>query len=403
MTIQFVVEESIAGLRGDHVIRARHPDVDREFALKLLKGGRIRINGAVATLKTLTTVGGMVTVDIAEGRLGPALSPRFIVLKEDRGLVILDKSDGIAMHDGPNVGDLGDDSGDVDDDDIALTTALRERYEVEPGFNGPSFPGRLDRPTSGLVLAAMSEAALRDVEPAWRAGLIKKEYVVVVRGKTPSQGLIDIPLAARRSNQRGSGMVEPAKTGFTTVARGGGLSVVVAELHTGRTHQIRRHFKAINNPLVGDTRYGWREETGEDGLMLHAWRLRRGPADEVEAAAADGIHWPERMPKQITAPWPDRIRRTLLAAGIDIAAAEAKAKAIGKPKPEGEAAETAASSTTAKEPAAKKAAPKKAAKADVDGPVISSAGAVVKNSETAKALARARAASEAEPPPKKKR
>ena len=84
MTISFTVEDSIAGLRGDHVIRARHPDVDREFALKLLKGGRIRIAGAVANLKTLTAAGDTVVVDIAEGRLGPALSPRFVVLREDR-------------------------------------------------------------------------------------------------------------------------------------------------------------------------------------------------------------------------------------------------------------------------------------------------------------------------------
>ena len=323
MTISFTVEDSIAGLRGDHVIRARHPDVDREFALKLLKGGRIRIAGAVATLKTMTAAGDTVTVDIAEGRLGPALSPRFVVLREDRGLIVLDKADGVAMHSGQNIGEMGD-SDDVDDDDLPLTDALRERFEVEEGFNGPSFPGRLDRPTSGLVLAAMTEAALRDVEPAWRAGMIKKEYLVVCYGKTAPQGMIDIPLAGRRSHQRGTGVVEEAKTAFTTVARGGGISLVVAELLTGRTHQIRRHFNAVGHPLVGDKRHGGKDDTVDEGLMLHAWRLRKGPVESGEVVA-----WPERLPTKITAPWPDRIRRELLKAGIDIAAAEKKAKAIG--------------------------------------------------------------------------
>ena len=325
MTISFTVESSIAGLRGDHVVRARHPSVDREFALKLLKAGRIRINGAVANLKTLTTEGGTVVVDIAEGRLGEALAPRFVVLREDRGLVIVDKSDGVAMHDGPGVGEAGEADSDDDDDDLPLTEALRERFAVEAGFNGPSFLGRLDRPTSGLVVAALNEAALRDVEPAWRAGMVRKEYVVVVHGKTPAEGVIDFPLAARRGHQRGTGLVEEARTSYTTVVRGGGFSVVVAELHTGRTHQIRRHFKAIGHPLVGDTRYGHRDESGDNGLMLHAWRLRKGACDDAT------ISWPERMPKQITAPWPDRIRRHLLGCGIDPKAAEAKAKAIGAP------------------------------------------------------------------------
>ena len=302
MTVRFVVDPfmlapatdaaAALGLRADHAVRKRFPDVDRAFALKLLKEGRVRIDGKTATLAMKAAQGSVVVVDASADRLGPMMVPAFTVLHEDRGLVVVDKSDGVAMHEGPGVGD---------DDDV-LTLSLLERFEVEEGFVGPSFLGRLDRPTSGLVVTAFTKDALKDVETGWRNGKIRKEYVVVVHGKTPPEGNIVIPLAARRARLKGTGVIEEARTSFVTVASTKKASVVICELHTGRTHQIRRHMKAIGHPILGDPRYGDARRDADvgsfDGLLLHAWRLRHG--GEVQ-----------RLPASITAPWPDRITRFL--------------------------------------------------------------------------------------------
>ncbi len=313
MTVRFVVEPfmlkapAITGLRADHAVRARFPDIDRGFALRLLKDGRLRIDGKTATLALKAALGSIVVVDASAERMGPMLVPAFTVLHADRGLVVVDKTDGVAMHEGPGVGD---------EDDV-LTLSLLERFAVEEGFAGPSFLGRLDRPTSGLVVVALSKDALRDVEPAWRNGRVRKEYVVVVHGKTPPEGNIVIPLAARRARLKGTGVIEEARTSFVTVASSKRASVVVCELHTGRTHQIRRHLKAIGHPILGDARYGDARRDADtatvDGLLLHAWRLRH--SGEVQ-----------RLPPNIEAPWPERITRFVKMLGLEAAANVAAAR-----------------------------------------------------------------------------
>lgn len=328
MTVRFVVDPFMLqgpaaelGLRADHAVRARFPDVDRTFGLKLLKEGRLRIDGKTANLTHKAGKGSVIVVDARPERLGPMLVPAFTVLHEDRGLLVVDKSDGVAMHEGPGVGD---------EDDV-LTLSVLERFQVAEGFAGPSFMGRLDRPTSGIVVVALSKAALEDVEPAWRTGVVAKEYVVIVHGKTPPAGNIVIPLAARRARLKGTGVIEEARTSFVTVASSKKASVIVAQLHTGRTHQIRRHLKAIGHPIVGDPRYGDARRDADvgtfDGLQLHAWRLRH--SGQVQ-----------RLPASIDAPWPDRMTRLLKALTLDatskiaaarVSAAEAADKAAADP------------------------------------------------------------------------
>jgi 23S rRNA-/tRNA-specific pseudouridylate synthase len=328
VTVSFIVAGD--GGRADHVLRARHPAVDRGLALQLLKSGRIVVDGARADLRTQAKAGSVVVVDIAPARLGPASAPAFSVLHESDGVVIVDKRAGIAMHDGPGVGRGDDDDGDGTGGDAPLSTLLRQRFDVEADFNGPSFLGRLDRPTSGLVVAALSKAALEDIEPVWRRGEVRKEYLVVARGRTPASQLIDVPLVGRRPHQRGKGQVEEARTQVTTVAfsERAGLSVVVAELFTGRTHQIRRHLKAIGHPLVGDDRYGARGETGATGLMLHAWRLRRAPTATTSPAATASSTWPTRLPMHIEATLPERFLQVWRDAGLDIDGVVATARAL---------------------------------------------------------------------------
>jgi 23S rRNA pseudouridine955/2504/2580 synthase len=308
MPVSFVVDPALAGdaTRADHIVRAHFPAVDRAYALKLLKEGRLAVGKSKATLSSTVKAGSVLTVDAPEVRLGKRLTIPFTVLHRSASadIVIVDKAVGVAMHDGVGVGD------DEEGDDVPLTDAIRSQFVCEGGdFRGPSFLGRLDRPTSGIVVAALSRHGLQSVEPAWRESHIRKEYLVMVRGHTDDTFTIDIPLMGRRPHQRGKGVVEEAKTVGTTLARGEGMSLIIAELFTGRTHQIRRHMKAIRHPVVGDPRYGARDDDGALGLMLHAWRLRR----------ADGVTtWPSQLPERIEAPVPRRFLDVGKLAGIEV-------------------------------------------------------------------------------------
>jgi 23S rRNA pseudouridine955/2504/2580 synthase len=243
------------------------------------------------------------------------------------GLSVVDKPAGLAMH--PGTG--------VEHEAETLLGWLRDREEIEAGFSGPSFLGRLDRPTSGLVIVALSREGLRSVERDWSGGLVEKAYLALVHGRTEEGGVIELPLAARRARHRGTGRVEEAITRFWGLSRPpkraakkrgpGDVSLALLFLETGRTHQIRRHMKAIGHPLVGDTRYGDRRRDealglvtkgeGACGLMLHCWRFR---APETEA-----------LPDVVTARFPARMRRVAEEAGIDVEASLARATDLGPP------------------------------------------------------------------------
>ena len=335
MTVQFTVDDD-ALARADHALRARFPAVPRALALTLLKSGRIRVDGAPARLGTKLRRGATVTVDIARERLGEAstkapevrssakaaraatsVTAPFTLLHRTptdgfASLVIVDKAEGVAMHEGTGVVDSED-----DDADVAaarpLTGLIRDAFGAVP-----SFLGRLDRPTSGLVVCALDEATLKAVLPAWQAGDVRKEYLALVHGGQglDDEDIVDVPLVGRRPRQRGTGVVEEAKTGYRVLARGGGRALLLCELFSGRTHQIRRHMKAIRHPIVGDPRYGARHDDGEGGLMLHAWRLRRSGLAQT---------WPTELPERITAPCPARLRRACQDTGIDVDTALARA------------------------------------------------------------------------------
>lgn len=218
------------------------------------------------------------------------------VLFHDHGILVIDKPAGLAMQAGVDV--LHEDS---------LIGAVQAEFEVEPEFT-PSALGRLDRGTSGVVVLALSRNALRGLEPAWRDGRVHKDYLVVVHGKTDERGVIDIELAARRPRKKGTGAKESARTSYRRVAVDGNrASVVAARIHTGRTHQIRRHMKAIGHPVVGDDRYGHAARDADlpahTGLMLHAARVSH--VGDVES-----------LPLSVLAPVPARMAELARALGL---------------------------------------------------------------------------------------
>ena len=323
--IRFQATQQDEGARPDRALRARFPEVDRGMALMLLKNGRIKVDHQIARLSTTLSIDNLVEVKIAHERLGAPHVEQSTLIYASEGFVVVDKANGLAMHEGTG----------VEAAEETLRGRLAAAYTIEEEFSGPAFLGRLDRATSGLVIAALTRAGLEATEPPWRRGEVEKGYLAVVHGKTGDGGVIELPLAARRPRHRGTGRTEDARTRFITLGHGTSTSVVMAFLDTGRTHQIRRHLKAIGHSVVFDSRYGYAKKdrkiearTGLSaetlGLMLHAWRYRHGGT----LAGA---------PDPLVAPMPARIEALLDGEGINPEKIFATGMAAEPPRVEGEA------------------------------------------------------------------
>jgi tRNA pseudouridine65 synthase len=146
---------------------------------------------------------------------------------------------------------------------------------------------RLDRPTSGIVLFSKKTETLPVFFKLFEKRQIQKTYIAVVRGFTDDKGLIDYPLKNKNKNN----VAQSAITEYETLARvemnipvepydSSRYSLVKINLYTGRTHQIRRHFKHLFHPLIGDSTYGdmkhnkmFKEKLHCSRLLLHACRL----------------------------------------------------------------------------------------------------------------------------------
>lgn len=140
----------------------------------------------------------------------------------------------------------------------------------------PVFPvHRLDRPTSGVLLFALSGAAAGALHRQFKEGRVKKRYLALVRGVPPEAGLIDHAVPDRWGNRK-----QEARTAFCRHVTDGRYSLLEVAPITGRRHQIRRHFKHVFCPLIGDVNYGdgrenrrFRSRHGLHRLVLHAFAL----------------------------------------------------------------------------------------------------------------------------------
>ncbi len=172
------------------------------------------------------------------------------ILHRDEQVVAVDKPPGLLVHR----------SREAPDRDVLL-----QRVRDQVGAH--VYPvHRLDRPTSGVVLFALSSEATRALQEALRAPEARKEYLVLVRGSTPERFGSERPLGGK-----------PACTEFERLAELSRCSLLRARLHTGRRHQIRRHLAHLAHQAIGDTRYGkgrinafFRDTYGLPRLFLHA-------------------------------------------------------------------------------------------------------------------------------------
>jgi tRNA pseudouridine65 synthase len=190
----------------------------------------------------------------------PPVPPGIELLYVDEHVVVANKPSGLLVHRGWD-----------DDDDVAL-------FRVRDAVGAHVSPlHRLDRGTSGALLFARTAEATATLGRDFEAGRVEKRYLALVRGTPPDAGVIDHPIPKKEGGER-----VPAITRFRRVARStvDRCSLVEALPETGRLHQIRRHLKHVNHPLIGDVNYGkgdlnrhYRARYQLHRLALHAHAL----------------------------------------------------------------------------------------------------------------------------------
>jgi 23S rRNA pseudouridine1911/1915/1917 synthase len=282
---ELVVGADEAGERLD-VFLARHAG-SRAAAQRLIDAGLVLVDGAARPKRHAVAAGERVSV-----RDAPAVAAvevpeaTFAVAYEDEHLLVIDKPAGVVVH--PARGHRAG----------TLAQALAGR--VAGGDAGrEGIVHRLDRDTSGLLVAARSEAVHAALKAALQRREITREYLALVEGRPASRaGTIDAPLGRdRRLRTRISTDTDDpheAITHFETAETLPAHTLLRVRLETGRTHQIRAHLEAIGHPVAGDPEYGHRGELGLARQFLHADHLRfvhpvTGAAVDVRSALPDDL------------------------------------------------------------------------------------------------------------------
>jgi len=297
-----IVVEADEGIRLDLLI-ARSLSLSRTQAATLIATAKVSVNGRSERASYRPVRGDRLEVTVpppVARDVVPEQIPLTVVFEDDHVLVV-DKPAGMVVHPAP-----GHWTG-------TLVNALRGRGTTLAETTAMERAGivhRLDRDTSGLLLVAKSERALRTLGAALAARRIIRRYAVLAWGHLGADRVtVERPIARDPRDRRRMAVVSTgraAKTDFVRLARFDSADLLRAQLHTGRTHQIRVHLASIGHPVVGDDVYG-----GGGGRRLLALPPRR------HFLHAGWLIFPHPITGKLVdlrSPLPDDLARSLIAA-----------------------------------------------------------------------------------------
>jgi 23S rRNA pseudouridine1911/1915/1917 synthase len=199
------------------------------------------------------------------------------VVYEDSDLVVIDKPAGMVVHPAP-----GHWSGTL----VHALLGHGGEWSAAGGQTRPGIVHRLDKGTSGLLVAARSDASHRALAAQLADRTLSRTYLAIVAGRVKGDaGELEGPIGRHPRERKRMAVVaggRPARTRYRVVERKLTHTLLRCDLETGRTHQIRVHLAALGHPVAGDADYG-RRDPGAGRPMLHAWKLRlRHPRDGRE-------------------------------------------------------------------------------------------------------------------------
>jgi 23S rRNA pseudouridine1911/1915/1917 synthase len=240
----------------------------------------VRLNGRPARPAEAVSEGDVLEYELPEpANVAPSPEAGSIsVLYDDGEVVVVDKPADMVVHPAP-----GHSSGTL----VHALLGLGGTWSALGGAARPGIVHRLDRGTSGLILAARTDQAHRSLAVQLSSRSLSRTYQAIARGLIAAEtGWLDGPVGRDPKNRLRMAVVDggrAARTRFEVAGRGRGHTLLRCDLESGRTHQIRVHLAAFGHPLAGDDLYGRRRPDDPERPMLHAWQLRfRHPRTGVE-------------------------------------------------------------------------------------------------------------------------
>jgi 23S rRNA pseudouridine1911/1915/1917 synthase len=289
-TFKLVVPKEYARMRLDLFLVKSLPELSRSRIQQLIRAGFVLVSGA--TTRPHQSVRSGDEIEVTEPppekiQTEPEAIP-LTILYEDDDLIVINKASGMTVH--PGAGQR----------EHTLVNALLHHCSTLSGIGGKERPGivhRLDKETSGCLVAAKNDLAHRELSKQFTARTVEKIYLALVAGKLRKEtGVIENKIGRHPVHRQRMSVSSPrgraARTEYRVLRSSEQASLVECKLHSGRTHQIRVHLHHLGNPVLGDKIYAPSFAKNFPRQMLHAWKLgfrhpRTGEWKHFEAPVPD--------------------------------------------------------------------------------------------------------------------
>lgn len=268
--INLNIEKSNINKRLDLVISKFVSELSRTLVKRLIDENLILVNSKLVKPsyklkvndKVLISLPNLKDLKVEEEKID------LDVVFEDKDLIVINKSQGMVTHPASGIykGTL-------------VNALLYHCKDSLSGINGVLRPGivhRLDKDTSGLIIACKNDKSHTEIAKQIQERKVKRSYLAIVHGKVKyDEGVINKPMGRDKVHRHKMAVVQGGKTAIThwkVLQRLENFTLLECSLETGRTHQIRVHMKNLGHPIVGDKTYGKRIDI-TDKMMLHAYKL----------------------------------------------------------------------------------------------------------------------------------
>ena len=261
MNHRFEVTEG--GARLDAFLAHIAPEYSRSFWQKQTENGVVLVNGAVNKSSYKVAVGDVVTATLPEK---PDFSTQELpVIYQDDDVMVVNKPAGLLTH-----------AKGVQSEEFSVGEFMRTRTTDAADTNRPGIVHRLDRATSGVMVAAKNPMAKLWLQKQFSQRKVKKTYIALVVGH-PKEPAATIQLPIERNPKkpqtfRVGGNGKPSETAYVTLASYKNATLLELTPHTGRTHQLRVHLAYLHCPIIGDELYG-KAQSHLGRMFLHAAKL----------------------------------------------------------------------------------------------------------------------------------